>query len=128
MPRRPVAVTEVVVDRLCRQATPIRPSILAASRVYELPPSVPISFTPRSQDVLEGLWRLGVGVCGQRCPGVAPIFARTLRNVLIAEVATSSAGGRWDNIATKNQRRVLGLGGKSAKLPRKRTEAAGEYR
>ncbi len=90
-------------------------------------------FQTAQSDVLEGLrvgffLQLGVGVCGKVLERSADL-RQNVRNVFIAEVACLQRGRQVvNNIAIKNQRRVLGLRRQIVGFRENVPEAACEHR
>ena len=129
----PVAVAEVVVDRLCG-GRPRRFALHTGGEQGVQATALGADFFHAAQsDVLEGLrvgffLQLGVGVCGKVLERSADL-RQNVRNVFIAEVACLQRGRQVvNNIAIKNQRRVLGLRRQIVGFRENVPEAAGEYR
>ena len=129
----PVAVAEVVVDRLCG-GRPRRFALHTGGKQGVQATALGADFFHAAQsDVLEGLrvgffLQLGVGVCGKVLERSADL-RQNVRNVFIAEAACLQRGRQVvNNIAIKNQRRVLGLRRQIVGFCKNVPEAAGEHR
>ena len=129
----PVAVAEVIVDGLNR-CRPRRFALHAGGKQGVQATALGTDFFHAAlPDVLKGLrvgffLQLGVGVRGkvlERCANLR----QNVRNVFIAEVACLQRGRQVvNNIAIKNQRRVLGLRRQIVGFRENVPEAAGEHR